>query len=151
MGNLSSANSNQHKTLIDSVEMFIVNPWVGADSKLKVHVDEVTSFKGVLPAKRILTPGEDFISTKPNNLSGMTMILKKLGKKMDDFSYMDLVGCRVKVKWTGNAAGIWPGTIVDYEPMLKNHWIKYDNEDTVTLESHFPQDFISTKNWSFIN
>ena len=41
---------------------------------------------------------------------------------MEQISQLNLIGCRIKVKWT-NPQGWWKGTIVDYEPVfnLSNH------------------------------
>jgi hypothetical protein len=142
--------SDEKPTLLESVHLLLENPYVGPDSKLEVHQDEVLPFHGTLPKVRELAPKEDwhYMAQTPTllkNLSTMMAITKIPNK---DFSLMHMVGQKIKVKWTKEqgAAGWWEGIVVDYEPQLGKHWIKYKDIDD---EGHqyFPQDLVNSSAW----
>ena len=133
-----------------SVEMWIYIPWVGPDSKFKVHQDEVIPFNGELPLIRQLTPSEDYKQVN-GTTPAISRILNKLGVSFSQFSVLSIIGMRVSVHWTKGSPGWWPGTVVDYEPKLGKHWIRYDVEDA-NGDRHFPQDLLfAHKNWKFCN
>ena len=58
------------------------------------------------------------------------------------------------MRWTKGqgATGKWNGTVVNYEPLMKMHWILYDVADE-NGDAYFPQNLISngaSHNWGFL-
>ena len=136
--------------------LLIENPWVGASSEFTVHEEDARLFKGPLPKVRELAVSEDLRTTDGTmgRLNLFQRVAKQFGTKVKDLSYLHLIGSRVWVRWTKGqgASGKWNGTVVDYEPLLKTHWILYDVADE-NGDAYFPQNLISngaSHNWGFL-
>ena len=138
--------------------VIIFNPWVGESSKFEVHQNDLIVFPGKLPFPyRILDPKEDinWLNHGKQGQNAVKRAAKFLKKKPEDLTYIDLCGHRIKVKWSGvkGVKATWYfGTIVDYSPLLKQHYIKYDIADEEG-DRFYPQNIIGTNapnNWKLL-
>ena len=139
------------QSIEDSVHLLLINPYVDMDSQFRVHQDEIALYYGILEPKRRLTYEKDI------NNRGLTLVqrrawnklLKKVGKDLNESSYLDMIGQRIIVTWTAQqgAAGKWSGEVIDFEPKLDKHWIKYDVMNDEGAQC-FPQDCL-TNVWQF--
>jgi hypothetical protein len=128
----------------------VENPWLGKTSQFTVHQDEANLWNEELPKVRSLAINEDLLYDIRDKVV-LAKIAFKLKTKIEDLSYISLIGSRVVVTWTAaqGAKGKWKGRVVDYEPLLGKHWIKYDIQDELG-EDTYPQDLINKLNtWSF--
>jgi hypothetical protein len=136
----------------NSPNVTLENPWVGKDSQFQMHQEDVIEYKGDAKVRH-LTPMQEFVEPSKgakNQLERLKMIKKHLGK--EQLSYLDLIGKRVKVNWTQTTArGWWDGTVVDYEPRVGRHWIKYDIESQDGVY-HFEEDLMGLRppKWKFL-
>ena len=141
--------SKYHK---NASKIWLENPWVGIDSEFEIDKSSLIKGPEELPEKQPIDPKQQLIfeNLKPAGKNAYKRIKKLL--KVDTLEISDLVGHRIKVKWTGGAlgSGWWPGKIVTYSPTLKKYWIKYDEPDSAG-DHHFPQDLIAYSNWKFID
>ena len=82
------------------------------------------------------------------------MICNELNIEMDNISVSHLINKRVSVHWnTKQVPNAWyKGTVIDYDPYIRKHWIKYDIEDNDGT-SKYPKDLIGPNpgNWKFAN
>jgi hypothetical protein len=145
-------HAKEAHNLPESVEAVIENPWIGPDSEFVVHHNEIYPYSGQLPKMRALTRLEDhnYLEVTPAKKKVLEMLCKRVGKSLDELSLMDLVGQRVEVRFDGLAKGWWKGTVVDFEPFLGKHWVKYDVADEEGQE-YFPQDFFEEGVWRWCN
>ena len=107
----------------------LYNPFVGKDAELDVHEEDIRPYKG--ERKREIIPQDEFHKGKEKwtvkQNQAIQRIAKKLKKNVENVSVTDLIGKRIQVTWTqAGAKGNWPGTVVDYEPRINSHWVKYD-------------------------
>ena len=132
----------------NKVNVKLVNPWVGNDSIFSSHQDNLRIFKNKKPLTRFIDKKDDLDISKVNarGLKGCRKVAEHFGKELSDLGFMDLIGSRVKVHWSkGQALGSgWhAGTIVDWEPRLGKHLIKYDKSDD-NGDRHWPQNLMSS-------
>ena len=100
-----------------------MNPWIGPDSQFSVHQDELAPYYGELPSTRELVPDENITGKNLNMIQSMNKVLKKTQKDLNESTFLDLIEARLKVRWTAaqGAAGVWNGTVIDYELRLGKH------------------------------
>jgi hypothetical protein len=142
---------------VESPYVVVFNPWAGPSSEFTVHQDDARLWMGELPKKRILAINEELQWSKLTSQAtknAVTRAAKALGITPNKLSYLDLIGQRVWVKWTAKqgAGGTWNGTVIDYEPLKKAHFIRYDVQD---VDGHdvFPQNLVNNgagNNWGLI-
>jgi hypothetical protein len=131
---------------------------VGKDSLFFTHQDNLRIFKNKKPLTRFIDKKDDLDIGKINarGLTGCRKVAKYFKKDLKDLKFLDILGSRVKVSWSkGQAlgAGWHAGTVVDWEPRLGKHWIKYDKADS-NGDRHWPQNLMSSNasgQWKFTN
>ena len=133
----------------------VYNAIVGKDADFEVNVKDLQPHKGN-GERELLEMDERHHVEKPLTKKCANLLnnsIKKCNKTLNTFSALDLVGKRIKVYWSQQGArGWWKGTVVDYEPRIAQHWIKYDVASDDGTQ-HYPQDLIygAPANWQFIN
>ena len=131
---------------LERPNVLLENPWVGKDSEFKMHLEDTFSYAGAIET-RVITPAQDLPSENhlwPTHLKQRLIDLCK-ELKIDKVSYLDLIGKRVGVYWAqANSRGWWKGVVVDYDPRLEKHWIKYDQASKDGTQ-HYLQDMLGPK------
>jgi hypothetical protein len=106
----------------------LVNPFVGRDSEFSAHPSDLTVWKKfnatevtrqLAPQKDLQINGND--KTREDRIAYVKNYLQK-----ENLSYLDLIGKRVCVNFGKIGKLYWTGTVIDFEPLINKHWIKYD-------------------------
>ena len=131
--------------------LVLVNPFVGDDSKMVVHVADVSKHRGEGIRREVIPQDEPTHDISKYTKAFVKMIVDKLKKNINDVSAIDLIGKKVQVYWSQTGArGWWTGIVIDYEPYHKKHWIKYEikSDDGTTC---YLQDMLGTSKgrWRF--
>ena len=145
--------------LTDGPNVILWNPYVGAESEILQHSEDLYPQKcNVISEKREITPQQelkvnyDNKKTIETQLERRKMVSKKLKIDETAISVLDLIDKRTSVYWSTRSVpnGWYKGTVIDYEPYIKKHWIKYDIQD-VDGTCKYPQDLIGNNpgNWKF--
>jgi hypothetical protein len=136
----------------NSPYLIVENPYVGPSSEMGIHQDEANLWNAPLPSTRQLAINED-IKYNIKNDTTLRLVATRFKCSIKDLSYGNIIGRRILVNWTAKqgAAGKWPGTIIDYEPLMHKYWIRYDIPDA-NKDTDFPQDLVNKlKTWRFLN
>lgn len=102
----------------------VENPWVGFDSRRMFHTTELREYKGSID-KRVLTRQQAIKNSayKPQRKPYLKMAQKATSAP---WSLVNVIGRRIKVKWSQLQGSWYTGEIVDYSPEEQKHWIRYD-------------------------
>lgn len=128
------------------------NPYVGYDSRVKVHVADLVPYKGKIPKKRTLLKSQELDETRFNSKKFSDKLAYAKKNTETPFSVTNLIGRHVQIYWTQSMKhGWWSGVIVDYDPHISRFWVKYDDPDADGTD-HYEEDLLGSNppQWEFI-
>jgi hypothetical protein len=99
----------------------IIHP---SNARLSCGPDQLASLMG----EEIPSQNLNLLDEKKFDPEAQKTLTKILGKNLDfkKFNPKSLIGEEVIVRWTqSNAKGDWPGIVMDYNPVTKRYYVKY--------------------------